>query len=182
MIAVTPSASSSNEIEIGAEEQPRAQLFGARLEKWFKKTLRNEDAFGRTDIPNPFVEVGDEPGELLSGERLHGHDGAVLHELLVRLLTNHLLNADGSENLHRALTDLCGARVNRRTAVMFDHQRRDAVMAEQECRRHSDEASARDEDWTVVGHVRARPQRSATRRAYPQIKGLLGGNLLICND
>jgi len=77
---------------IRTETQFRAGFLGLRFEQRLQQTLGNEDAFGRTDIPHTFVEIGNEVSDFLPGQRLHSHDRAILHELLFRLLPDDLLD------------------------------------------------------------------------------------------
>ena len=86
---------------VRAEQQAGAQFLGARAEKRLQQALRNKDPLAWTDVADAFVQVRDEPGELLPGERFDGHDGAVLHELLVRFPPDDLLDADRPQNFHR---------------------------------------------------------------------------------
>ena len=89
----------------------------------------------------------------LPGQRLDRHDRAVLHELVVRFLPHDLFDADSPEDLHRALADLRRARMDRGAAVMFDGERADAMVAEQQRGRHPDQAAADDEDGDfAIGH------------------------------
>ncbi len=104
------------------------------LEQRLEQALGNEHALARTDVAHTLVQVGDEVAELLARQRLDGHDGAVLHELIVGLLPHDLLDADHAKNLHRALGDLRRARMDGGAAVMLDRERRNPVMAEQQRR------------------------------------------------
>src|SRR4029078_1950552 len=101
------------------------------------------------DVAHALVQVGDEVTEFLAGQRFDRHDGAVLDELLVGLLSNDLLDADRAQNLHRPLRDLRGTRVNGGAPVVLDGKRRNAVMAEQHRRGHAHETAADDQDWNL---------------------------------
>src|SRR5205085_8480096 len=98
-------------------------------------------------------EIRDKPGQFLSGERLNGHDRAVLHELVIGFSADNLFDADGAEDFHRALADLRGPRMNRRSAVMFDSHRMNTMMSEQQRRRQSDKTPADNQNrYFEVSH------------------------------
>ena len=53
---------------------------------------------------------------------------------VIRSRDHDLLDADRSKNLHRALADLGGTRMNRRSAMVLDGERANAMMSEQQSR------------------------------------------------
>ena len=67
---------------LGPEAEMRTQFLGSRFEQRFQQTLRDEQPNGRAHVPYAFVQVGNDRRELLARQRLHGHKGAVLNELL----------------------------------------------------------------------------------------------------
>ena len=72
------------------------------------------------------------PGEFFPGQRLDGHDGAVLHELLFGSFERYLLQADAAKNLDGSLAHLRRARVDGRSMVMLHGQRAHAVARQQQ--------------------------------------------------
>ena len=77
-----------------------------------------------------------------------------------------LLDANGPEDLHRPLGDLCGARMDGRPAMMLDRQRSNAIVTEQQRAGHPDQAAADDQDGNFdVGHGSSRNLTRAGARA-----------------
>ena len=137
---------------IRREPQIGAEFLRAHPQQRLQKTLGDEDALGRADVAHAVVQVGDEVGELTAGERIHGHDGAVLHELLARLVTDDLFDPRTPEDLHRPLADLRRARMDRGAPMMLGDDDLDAALGQEQPRGHADEAAADDQNLTFVIH------------------------------
>jgi len=138
--------------DVGGEPQVGAERFGAFPQKRFEQALRDEHPLARTDVANSFVQIGDEVGQFAAVERVHGHDGAVLDELLARLLANDLFDANAPQNFHRPLRDLRRTRVDRGSPVMLRYDGADTLVGQQQRRRHADQAAADDQNVTFVIH------------------------------
>ena len=104
---------------------------------------------------DPVIVGAIEAGELPAGEAVDGDDGAVLDEFAGRRFLDRLLQADASEDLHRALVEGGGARVDRGPAMPLDQQVRDAMGGEQHRCGQPDKAAADDQDrYFLLGHRR----------------------------
>ena len=136
--------------QFGGEAQVGAEFEGAVLHQRLQQLLRDEETNGGADVAHAFVDVRDEPGEFLARQGFDRHDGAVLRELRFGLFADDGFEADGAQHLHGALADERGARMNGGAAVVFDGERRNAVMREEHGRGHADEAASGDEDGDFV--------------------------------
>ena len=107
---------------LGREKDLGSMAFSAFLERRLQCVLRQEHANRRADVPDAIVEVGNVVGSRSTGEGLNSDDPGVLDELRFGLGANGLLEPHAAEDFHRALGDRSGSRMNRRAAVMFDHE------------------------------------------------------------
>ncbi len=131
--------------------EPRSGAGQDRLEP----DLRHEHARRGADVLDALVDEAEVPVELLPAEAVDGHDRAVLDELARGGLFDRLLQADRAVGLDRALADERGSRVDRRAAVPLEHERRNAVVAQEDRSRQPDEAAADDQDRNVFARHRS---------------------------
>ena len=106
----------------GRKQDSRAVVLRAFLECRLEGVLRQKHPHGRAKIPNAIVEIRDVVGSRTTRQRFDTNHAGVLHELCFGLGANDLFQADAAEDLHRALGDRCGARMNRRAAMMLDDE------------------------------------------------------------
>ena len=132
-----------------AEEHLCPELLRAGTQHRLQSDLGDEEPLRRAQLAHPLVEVADMPRQLFPDERLDGHDRPVGLELRVRALAHLILDARAAEDLHRALHDERGTRMDGRAGVALDDQRFDSVTAQKHCRGHADQAAAGDQDGDI---------------------------------
>jgi hypothetical protein len=93
--------------------------------------------------------------------RLDVVDGTVRVVLLLPLAPDRLLEPGRPEDLDRAELEVAGARMDRGARVPFDRQAADAVEAQEQRSRETDQAPADDRDVSVLG---AHPTLSTSSR------------------
>ena len=148
--------------KLGIETDVGAVLTGPVAQDGFETDLGDEQARRRAQVLDTGVVVRLEIRQFLSGEGLHRHDRALLDELEIRSGLNLLVNPDGTEDLHGALVEGRGARVDGRSGVPLDYETVDAVRAEQSGRGEADQAPAHDEyGFSYLRHSASKAERGA---------------------
>ena len=66
--------------------------------------------------------------------------------MFIGFVAHNLLDADRPEDFHRPLVDLRGARMDRCSPMVFDGERTNTVMAQQQRRRKSDETAPNNQN------------------------------------
>ena len=166
--------------------QPGAELLGAGAQQRLERVLGDEQPPRRAELLDPGVEVGDVAGGLAAGDRLDRVDAAVGEELRLRHPPDRVLEVGGAHQLERAQVEVPGARVDRGSAVALGHERRHAVLGEEQRGRQADHAASHDQDRDLFDArrhlvheplLRLAARTSRTVRAAHGIRQL---NLVIC--
>ena len=146
--------------------EPRAARLGMPAENGLEADLRHEQAWCGAQVLDAFVDRAEVPGELLAAERLDRDDRAVLDELGGGRGLDLRLQAERPEQLDRALADERRTRVDRRSRVTLDDQRRDALRREEHGGREADQTAPDDDDRDVgFRHLAAHASIVAADRA-----------------
>jgi hypothetical protein len=143
MTALTPSPSGANDTSsvLNRMSAPSARARGASMGSSAFCVMKRRSV-GLRSLTNS-LSVGMSQFSSLPGNGLHRHDGAVGLEAAVRLLPHRVLDTERADDLHRALVDHRGARVDGAAGMPLDDQRRNAVARQQRGGKHADQAPAR---------------------------------------
>src|SRR5512139_2449664 len=97
----------------------------------------------------------------MAREAIHHHDLALGLEMRGRGDAHSFLDACAAEQFHGAHVEESGAGQGRGFAQALDHQRRNAMLGQKHCERHSNQTTTCDEYRCVYGRVHGQYLREA---------------------